>query len=62
MVYLVEETMEDAFVTLLSAKTRVAPLKKLTIPRLELMSARLLATLMSTIIEAFGSQLKVDSV
>ena len=61
MVYLVEETTEGIFVTLLSAKTRVAPLKKLTIPRLELMSARVLATLMSTIIEALGPQFKVDS-
>lgn len=36
-------------VTLLTSKTRVAPLKKLTIPRLELMSGRVLARLMDTV-------------
>ena len=62
MVYLVEETTEGTFTRLLSAKTRVAPLKELTIPRLELMSARVLATMMSTIIQAFGPQFKFDCI
>ncbi|XP_065052932.1 uncharacterized protein LOC135682125 [Rhopilema esculentum] len=62
MVYLVEETTEGTFTGLLSAKTRVAPLKELTIPRLELMSARVLATLMNTIIQAFGPQFKFDCI
>ena len=62
MVYLVEETTKGVFVQLLSAKMGVAPLKQLTLPRLELMSARVLATLMTTIIEALGRQFKIDSV
>ena len=62
MVYLVEETTEGTYVQLLSAKTRVAPLKQLTIPRLELMSARVLATLMTTVIEALGRQFKIDCI
>ena len=62
MVFLVCETTEGTFTRLLSAKTRVAPLKQLTIPRLELMSARVLATLMSTILEALGPTFKVDAV
>eukprot|EP00794_Sanderia_malayensis_P006717 gene6717-biopygen5491 len=62
MVYLVEQTTEGSFITLLSAKTRVAPLKQLTIPRLELMSARILASVMSTIITAIGSQVEIDQI
>ena len=62
MVYLVEETTEGIFIQLLSAKTRVAPLKQLTIPRLELMSARVLATLMTTVIEALGPQFHINCV
>ena len=62
MVFLVCKTTEGTYTRLLSAKTRVAPLKQLTIPRLELMSARVLATLMSTILEALGPNFKVDEV
>ena len=62
MVYLVEETAEGIYIQLLSAKTRVVPLKQLTIPRLELMSARVLATLMTTVIEALGPQFHIDCV
>eukprot|EP00794_Sanderia_malayensis_P003850 gene3850-biopygen3279 len=62
MVYLVEQTTEGSFITLLSAKTRVAPLKQLTIPWLELRSARILTNLMSTVITAIGSQVEVDQI
>ena len=62
MVFLVCETTEGTYTRLLSAKTRVAPLKQLTIPRLELMSARVLVTLMSTILEALGPNFKIDGV
>ena len=49
-------------VRLVASKTRVAPLKELSIPRLELMSARILAQLMDTIKVALQSQLKIDGV
>jgi len=45
---------------LLVSKTRVAPLKKVTIPRLELCGATLLAQLMNSLIESL--QLQVDTV
>ena len=49
-------------VRLVASKTRVSPLKELSIPRLELMSARILAQLMDTIRVALQSQLKIDGV
>ena len=60
-VYLVYETEEGIFSSLVCAKTRVAPLKELTIPRLELMSARILASLMDTVYKALQPQVKIDS-
>ena len=62
MIYLVCETTTGVHTSLLCAKTRVAPLKSLTIPRLELMSAKVLATLMDTVVKALSSQMKIDSV
>ena len=61
VVYLVYETEEGIFSSLVCAKTRVAPLKELTIPRLELMSARILASLMDTVYKALQPQVKIDS-
>ena len=49
-------------VSLLASKTRVAPIKELTIPRLELMSARILAQLASKVKATLGSELKIDDV
>ena len=46
----------------MSAKTRVAPLKKLTIPRLEFISAVILASLMKTVVDAISSEIKIDQV
>ncbi len=60
MIFLVCETTKGIYVKLLCSKTRVAPLKVLSINRLELMSV--LVTLMETVRNALGSQLKVDSV
>ena len=48
-VYLVYETTKGILAMLLCSKTRVAPLKSMTIQRLELMSARILAVLMNTV-------------
>ena len=45
VVYFVYESGTGTYVKMLTSKTRVAPLKPLMIPRLELMSARILASL-----------------
>ena len=62
VVYLVYVTTGGIHVSLLSSKTRVAPLKGLSIPRLELLSARILAVLMNTVHNALKTQIKIDSV
>lgn len=62
MVFLVCKTTQGSYTRLLCAKSRVAPLKELSIPRLELMSARILATLMKTVLKALDSEIKVESV
>lgn len=62
MVYL-EYSTEDGktHVTLIASKTRVTAIKVLSIPRLELMAARILAQLMHAIRNALP-QLEVDGV
>ena len=52
VVYLVCVKNEGIYAKLLASKSRVAPVKSLTIPRLELMSARILAQLMETVKKA----------
>ena len=59
MVYVVYETSEGLKASLLTSKTRVAPLKPMTIPRLELMAARILAQLMETAKEAIKSHIEI---
>ena len=49
MIYLDCDTCTRSYTKLLCAKTRVAPLKELSIPKLELMSARILVNLMETV-------------
>lgn len=68
VVYFVCEAYGAFSVTLLTSKTRVAPLKTQTIPRLELMSGRVLAKLMETVqnalkeeVEVMGSRQWLDS-
>ena len=59
VVYFVCEAFGAVDVTLLTSKTRVAPLKKLTIPRLELMSGRVLARLMDTVKNALSAEVHI---
>ena len=52
VVYLVSVSKYDANVSFVAAKTRVSPLRSLTIPRLELLSAVLLTRLVCSVKEA----------
>ena len=61
VVYMVYQLTDGSrHVRLLTGKTRVAPLKQLTIPRLELMSATILTTLMETVQNALSPQVEVS--
>ena len=63
VVYLVYHCNDgEARARLIASKTRVAPLKELSIPRLELITARILAQLVNTIQSALSSQMKLDGV
>ena len=57
VVYLAEEDEHETRLSFVVAKTRVAPLKSQTIPRLELLSALLLTRLISTVSESLGDRL-----
>lgn len=48
VIYLSIESEDESCMRFIAAKTRVAPLKKQSVPRLELLSAVLLARLMDT--------------
>lgn len=52
VVYFVCRTRAGVYARLLTSRSRVAPFKALTVPRLELMSARILAQLMNTVKKA----------
>ena len=62
VIYFVCESPEGVTVTLLASKTRVAPVKTQTIPRLELMAGRTLALLMDTVKRALETELELDYV
>ena len=59
MVYLVYRTGVGRYVRMLTSKTRVAPLKELSIPRLELMAAIILLKLIINVESALASQVSV---
>lgn len=59
MVYFVYEACGIFSITLLTSKTRDAPLKTQTIPRLELMSGRVLAKLMETVQNALKEEVEI---
>ena len=61
MVFYVYRTDDgQTHVRLITSKTRVAPLKELTIPQLELMSTTILAQLMYIVRNTLQLQLRVD--
>lgn len=62
IVYLVCQTERRSYARMIASKSRVAPLKALTIPRLELMSARLLAQLVHTVKTALQAQVKISKI
>ena len=61
-IYIVHETTEGVYSTLVCSKTRIAPLKQLSIPRLELMAAKILTTLMNTVVNALSPHAKISEV
>lgn len=60
VIYLQADTETGVFPQFLCAKTSVAPVKGFTIPRLELMSALLLARLISSVGRAQQSEVKLE--
>ena len=62
MVYLVYRTQVGRYAQMLTSKTRVAPLKELSIPRLELMAALILVKLMVSVEGALASEQSVKRV
>ena len=59
VIYLVVHTSQGIFPRLIASKTRIAPVKKLSINRLELLSAKILMVLKSTVKIAVSSQFDV---
>ena len=59
VIYLVEENSDDNHSTFILSKTRVAPLQMQTIPRLELLSALLLARSMVSVMSALNTRLNL---
>ena len=61
VVYLQIETESGSYMRFVTSKTRVSPLKKQSIPRLELLSALLLARLMDTVLTTLKSEITVTA-
>jgi len=62
VVYIKVETDGGSSTSFVTSKTRVAPVNKQTIPRLELLSALLLANLINVTVSALRQDLEIDSV
>ena len=60
VVYLRIETDEDVSIIFVAAKTHVTPIRTVSIPRLELLSALLLSQLVASIEGALQSELQLD--
>ena len=60
VVYLVLKSPTGQTVRFIASKTRVSPLKPQTIPRLELLSALLLARLMKSVATSLGTELELE--
>ena len=60
VVYLLVRSEVQQYVRFIAAKTRVAPTQNLTIPRLELLLAVLLARLISSIFNTLSSLTKLE--
>ena len=60
VVYLVLEVSSGYHPVLLTSKTRVAPLSRQSVPRLELLSGVILARLVSSVKDALQSQIQID--
>ena len=60
VVYLRVEDDDDVSVTFVAAKTRVTPIKTISIPRLELLSALLLSRLVKNVEGALQSELRLN--
>ena len=61
VIYLSIESEDESRMRFIVAKTRVAPLKKQSVPRLELLSAVLLARLMDTVRSSLSTELEFSS-
>ena len=59
VIYLVCQTSQGIYTKLVASKTRVAPLKKLSINRLELLSAKILVTLMASVKKTLANQISI---
>ena len=57
VIYLVQQQFSGTYARLTTSKTRVAPIKPKSIPRLELMAGRILAALMDTVQKAINLEI-----
>ena len=60
VIYLVYYTKQEVYPILSTSRSQVVLLKALSIPRLELMSARILAQLMDTVKKALRNHIELD--